>query len=58
MGVDDSTGGLMMTTTKATGPVIVLETGFKMIPAKETDFLAFRNRPTQLVITHFSHETW
>jgi hypothetical protein len=34
----------MMTTTKATGPVTVLETGFKMIPAKETDFLAFQGK--------------
>jgi hypothetical protein len=33
-----------MTTTKATGPVTVLETGFKMIPAKETDFLAFQGK--------------
>jgi heme-degrading monooxygenase HmoA len=33
-----------MTTTKATGPVTVLEAGFKMVPGKEADFLAFQGK--------------
>jgi antibiotic biosynthesis monooxygenase (ABM) superfamily enzyme len=31
-----------MTATKATGPLVVLEAAFKIIPGKETDFLAYQ----------------
>ena len=31
-----------MTATKATGPLAVLEAAFKIIPGKETDFLAYQ----------------
>ncbi len=31
-----------MTATKAAGPLAVLESGFSIIPGKETDFLAYQ----------------
>jgi hypothetical protein len=33
-----SEGGNIMTSTKATGPLAVLESGFRVIPEKQTDF--------------------
>jgi hypothetical protein len=35
-------GAHVMTATKATGRLAVLESGFRIIPGKETDFLAYQ----------------
>jgi hypothetical protein len=39
-----------MTATKATGPLAVLESGFKIIPGKESDFLAYQATVVQLAM--------
>jgi hypothetical protein len=41
-----------MTTTKATGPLALLKSGFKVIPGKETDFLAYEARVAPLAMEH------
>lgn len=39
-----------MTTSKATDSLTVLESGFKIIPGKETDFLAFQAKVVALAV--------
>jgi heme-degrading monooxygenase HmoA len=43
-------GAHIMTATKATGPLAVLESGFKIIPGKETDFLGYQAKVVQLAM--------
>jgi len=39
-----------MTATNATDPLAVLESGFKIIPGKETDFLAYQAEVVPLAV--------
>jgi hypothetical protein len=39
-----------MTTTKATGPLVVLEAAFKVLPGKETEFLAYQTSVVPLAM--------
>jgi hypothetical protein len=47
-------GAHIMTTTKATGALAVLESGFRIIPGKETDFLAYQAEVVPLGTGRFS----